>query len=714
MAAVSAAPWPGQLRDETCDENVRRPRDLRHDWPMRSRRQFLQAAGSIGATLAMGMPRARAQGNVWTERREFFPQGVASGDPAPTSVIVWTRLQPQAGDPRKTHLILVEVARDKAFKKMETMAFMPVTAATDWTCRFMASGLKPATEYWYRFTDGDGNGSRIGRTLTAPKDTDDRPVRFTFVSCQDIGQSACNAYRRMIWEDERRPRGEQLGFVLHLGDFIYEVCWYPEDKPGGRRYSRRIRDLFRYPDGEHLHDYHLPVTLEDYRTAYRAYLQDPDLQDARARFPFVPVWDNHEFSWQGYQGIQVFDGKPRPAQTRKVIANQVWWEFQPARIAKPGPKYEDLYVAPKVEDAPIATFDADGFGTEPNNITAVESLRIYRSFRYGRNAEMILTDNRSYKTADVDLGAFSPEEFTYFSDEDAARIVDDGRTNNGGKPPATLRFGDQDVPNPEINSARQSYLGAKQRAWLIDQLRASKAPWKIWGHSFGTLAWRSDLQNLPAGLGPKWPGKGYGLINGGFYSEHDEIFKAVRAHGVTGLAIVAGDKHSFWAGLSTADLPPRAYDPVAVEFVTGSISSLGMAEASPYVIKEDDPLRALYLIGNKEKFVPSINFTILHGVRSALALKDGDVAKARALRNPQVSPNLSFVDLAGHGYSMVTVTKDALETEFVCIPPPLERSATPDGGPLRYRVTHRAKLWKPGEQPHLEQKIVEGDAQYSI
>jgi alkaline phosphatase D len=101
-------------------------------------------------------------------------------------------------------------------------------------------------------------------------------------------------------------------------------------------------------------------------------------------------------------------------------------------------------------------------------------------------------------------------------------------------------------------------------------------------------------------------------------------------------------------------------------------------------------------------------------VRSALALKDGDVAKARALRNPQVSPNLSFVDLAGHGYSMVTVTKDALETEFVCIPPPLERSATPDGGPLRYRVTHRAKLWKPGEQPRLEQKIVEGDAQYSI
>jgi alkaline phosphatase D len=682
---------------------------------MRSRRQFLQAASSLGAALAFrdGSARSRPPFEDWTERREFYPQGVASGDPAPTSVILWTRRQPQAGETDAAFALGVEVARDPDFRKVVRQGIGTATADTDWTCRFLAVGLEPAREYWYRFRDRHGNGSRIGRTLTAPKESDNRPVRFTFVSCQDIGQAACNAYRRMIYEDERRPRDQQLGFVLHLGDFIYEVCWYPEDKPGGKRYTRRIRDLFRFPDGENLHDYHLPATLADYRTVYRAYLQDPDLQDARARFPFVPVWDNHEFSWQGFQSIQVFDGKPRPAQTRKAFANQAWWEFQPARVARPGQPDRDRFEAPVVKDAPITSFDAAGFGTEPNNIAAVESLRIYRSFRYGRNAEMILTDNRSYKTADVDLGAFSPKEFPQFSDEDAARVLDDGRTYNGGRPPATLRFGDEDIPNPEINSARQSYLGAKQRAWLIDKLRTSKAPWKIWGHSFGTLAWRSDLQNLPAGLGPRWPGRGYGLINGGFYSEHDEIFTAVRMHDITGLAIVAGDKHSFWAGLSTADLPPRAYDPVAVEFVTGSISALGLAEASPYIIKEDDPLRALYLVGNKEKFIPSINFSILHGVRSALALQDG-VEKARALRNPDVSPNLSFVDLAGHGYSMVTVTKDALETEFVCIPPPLERSATPDGGPLRYRVTHRAKLWKPGEHPALEQKVIEGDAQHSI
>ncbi len=65
--------------------------------------------------------------------------------------------------------------------------------------------------------------SRVGRTLTAPAPDDDRPVRFAFVSCQDVTNSALNAYRRMIYEDVRRPRAERLSFVLHLGDFIYEI-----------------------------------------------------------------------------------------------------------------------------------------------------------------------------------------------------------------------------------------------------------------------------------------------------------------------------------------------------------------------------------------------------------------------------------------------------------------------------------------------------------
>jgi len=107
--------------------------------------------------------------------------------------------------------------------------------------------------------------------------------------------------------------------------------------------------------------------------------------------------------------------------------------------------------------------------------------------------------------------------------------------------------------------------------------------------------------------------------------------------------------------------------------------------------------------------------TLRHGVRSSLEYaKSGDVAKARALSNPQMSPHLSFVDMAGHGYAVVRASAEAFETEFVAIPRPLERSPGADGGPLTYRVVHRAAMWKPGEHPRLEQRVIEGDPKLSI
>src|SRR5215813_1777332 len=143
-------------------------------------------------------------------------------------------------------------------------------ASRPWTCRVLAAGLRPGRVYWYRFTDEHGFGSRAGRTVTAPAEADSRPVRFAFVSCQNVTQGASNAYRRMIWEDERAAEADRLGFVLHLGDFVYEVTWYPEDRPQGY-YARRLRDVVRYPTGEKIRNYHIPTTLDDYRAAYRGY-----------------------------------------------------------------------------------------------------------------------------------------------------------------------------------------------------------------------------------------------------------------------------------------------------------------------------------------------------------------------------------------------------------------------------------------------------------
>ena len=688
-----------------------------------NRRAFAKMAVAMGATAAWSDLFGTPSRIAWREHRELFPEGVASGDPDTNSVLLWTRY-PQAGKNSKLEL-RVEVAEDQSFYHVVATAKAPVSAASDWTCRVLVGGLKPAQVYWYRFTDKDGNGSRIGRTITAPDEHDARPVSFAFVSCQNANQGAQNAYRRMIFEDERAPEAEQLFFVLHLGDFIYEIVWYPEDRPQGM-YDRRLRDIVRYPQGEQIRDFHIPTTLDDYRAIYRAYLHDPDLQDARARWPFVNMWDNHEFSWLGWQSLQKFQGSTRPAQTRKVAANQAFFEFQPARMERPNGNSLEQFHGPKVVDAPVTTFDDHGLGLEANNLAAIGSLKGYRALRWGRNVELVITDQRSYRSEEpTDMQEAKPlasDDFPELIPQEAMEILDAARAYNGGKPPATIRSSDGRVEVPNFCRQRpsQTILGAEQKAWFLERLARSKATWKIWGNTTATLDMRADPQNLPAGITKPWPWDGYA----GFaiadwstaYTERGEIYDFVRDHGITGFATVAGDRHSFWAGLAAKSLPPHPFAPVGVAFVTGSISAPGIVEALEHGLPKDHPLRAIYLAQapGDAKPQPTLNMLLRHGVRSCLEYaKSGDVEKARALSNPDLSPHVSFVDMGGHGYSIVRATSEALETVFVCIPRPLERSGE-DGGPLNYRVRSRALLWEKGQAPKLDVQILEGDAKFSI
>ena len=266
-----------------------------------TRRKFLQSL-FIGFAITTKKGWANKLPTPAIERRDLFPQGVASGDPTADSVILWARRPPVKDNFSKK--LIVEISTTPDFRKILTGGTANISAESDWTCRFLVTDLKPNREYWYRFIDDQGFASRKGRTLTAPNDDSNTPVRFAFVSCQCPNEGALNAYRRMIFEDEARTEEQRLNFVLHLGDFIYEVTWYAEDNPNGNR-GRRIKNLYKFPQGRKVGNFHLPVTLEDYRTLYRAYLEDPDLQDARARWPFVCVWDNHEFAWAGYQSQYV-------------------------------------------------------------------------------------------------------------------------------------------------------------------------------------------------------------------------------------------------------------------------------------------------------------------------------------------------------------------------------------------------------------------------
>lgn len=684
-----------------------------------TRRAFLASAAAMGASLAWARAEAKPSKVNWSERRDLYPQGVASGDPMPDSVILWTRRPATPGQPAP--LLTLEIAEDEAFSRVIATARAEPKLESDWTSRVLAGGLKPAHVYFYRFTDQTGAGSRIGRTITAPTANADRPVRFTFVSCQSPNEGAQNAYRRMIFEDEARPADQRLDFVLHLGDFIYEVTVYPEDAPNGR-YGRRVREFVRYPHGEKVGNFHIPTTLEDYRLVYQAVLNDPDIQDARARWPFVCMWDNHEFSWQGYQSVQVFGGKARPAATVKVMANQAWFEYQPARGVRLPDGGRDVFVPPPVTDVLPATYDDNGLGQEPSNIAAISSLKLWRSFRYGRHLELLLTDNHSFmgpNPINDERNTFGVEGFPFAPDE-VNRIIDAGRTYDSGKPPETLRFGTDEKPNWRKNEPPASILGAEQKAWFLDRLGKSRATWKVWGNSMGALDCRADPQNTPKAPGrPEWPADGgYGMYTiadwSGHRAERAEILDFVRDHGITGFGTVAGDRHAFYAGVLAPTLPPHPFEPVAFEFVGGSITSVGGGEVLPRITKKDDPLRALsvYDPPNGAPTVSCIDFTVLHGVRAAFELQaTHDFAKAKALHNPDVSPHLKFLDQGGHGYGLVTCTAEGLSCEFVGIPNPNERATTPDGGPLTYRVRHDIAPWEKGGRPELKQTVLEGDVE---
>lgn len=684
------------------------------------RRRFMQTAAAIGACAAWG-GRAHASRTRWRERRDLYPEGVASGDPDPSSVILWTRRPYGTGD---RQLLTVEVAEDEGFRRVIARASAPVSAASDWTTRVLVGNLKPARTYWYRFSDREGNGSRVGRTITAPRPDDPRAVNFAWASCQSVNEGKLNAYRRMIFEDERAAAAEQLGFILHLGDFIYEVVQYPEEVK--TRYDRTIYEVARIPDGHKVGNFHIPLTLAGYRAVYQGYLHDPDLQDARARWPFVCMWDNHEFSWQGWQSVVKAGSFEQPGQTVKVAANQAWFEYIPARVAAPSGSLAE-FGPPAVTNVAIKSYGEDGMGDEPNNRIAVNSLTAYRAFRYGRHLDLIITDQHSYRGP----GPFDDPSLEGLGDwgdyngmfpEAVLQVLDGGRAFDGGNPPAEIGFQDKSIANPQKAASPQTILGPRQKAWFKDRLRQSAATWKIWGNSLGTLEARADPEHLPPGMTKRsWPAGQFANLGGGdhgtAWAERGEIYDLVRDAKISGFAIVSGDRHSFWAGYAAKALPPAKFEPVGLSFVGASMTSPGAMESFEHRLKKDLPMRPLYLADRADGARPEWTYNMLlrHGVRSCLEYaRSFDLARARALSNPDVAPHLEFVDMGAHGYAKARLSEDEMRTEFVCIPRPVTRSERADGGPLRYRVAHVARLWQPGERPHLTTEVLEGDAGLSI
>ncbi|MBW3535888.1 MAG: alkaline phosphatase D family protein [Gemmatimonadetes bacterium] len=274
-----------------------------------TRRDFLRAGGSAAALVAMGGALPARRGDAAPRfRADPFTLGVASGDPMPDGVVLWTRLAAdtvaEAAGLGTRVPVRWEVADDEAFRRVARRGEALALPELGHSVHAEVEGLEPGRVYHYRFTTG-GAVSPVGRTRTAPAAgaPTDR-LRFAFASCQNFEHGHYTAYRHMAEED--------LDLVVHLGDYIYEKRF--DSAPTVREHEA----------GETL-------TLEGYRARYAHYRRDPHLRAAHAAFPWVVTQDDHEVD-NNWAGPHPEDDQERGAfLLRRAAAFQTWYEFMPLR-----------------------------------------------------------------------------------------------------------------------------------------------------------------------------------------------------------------------------------------------------------------------------------------------------------------------------------------------------------------------------------------------
>ncbi len=249
--------------------------------------------------------------------RDPFRLGVASGDPLPDSVILWTRLncEPTAPDgglgAAAEHDLQVvwDVAEDPEFTRILASDLATAAARDGHSVHVDVTGLPADRWFHYRFRMGRFT-SRTGRTRTAPA-PDARPDRFV------AAVAACQHFELGTYVAHRHLAAEGADLVIFLGDFIYEG-------PAGFA-DTRVR---AHPTAEAL-------DLASYRLRYAWYRRDEDLQAAQACAPWAVIWDDHEVV-NNYAGDRPSEGEPSPAfAARRAAAYQAWWENQPVRLARP-------------------------------------------------------------------------------------------------------------------------------------------------------------------------------------------------------------------------------------------------------------------------------------------------------------------------------------------------------------------------------------------
>ncbi|KAJ9502776.1 hypothetical protein H2202_001898 [Exophiala xenobiotica] len=451
-----------------------------------------------------------------------FTHGVASGDPYPNSVILWTRCSPTFDDvnnnsttsgfvplynpvpiyndtdeakPVSTSPVCLnwKIASNNKLSSVVDSGTVYTSSDVDYTVKVEATKLSPFTQYWYQFTVCNSNQtSMVGRTKTTPAPDDNvSGISLAIYSCTNFPFGFFNAYGNPV-------RKDSVDYVIHLGDYIYEY------KNGDYGWGQSIGRV-PLPDRE-------IYTLYDYRKRYATYRTDLDLLASHQNFPWIPVWDDHEVADNTYrdgsselnntEASFVQDGGVSVDQ-RKMNAVRAYFEWIPLRQVEMG-----------------------------------DDLRIWRNFQIGNLVDLIMLDTRQYDRSITDL---------YWNTHYVHQIS---------------------------NDAGRSMMGSRQENWFYSSLIDSKnrgAKWRVIGSQ--TVFSRINESLAYGNVDPldydAWDG---------YQANRNRTYQTLYNNNITNNIMISGDSHANWVSdLVWLDHSP--YDPstgagsIGVEFAGTAVSS---------------------------------------------------------------------------------------------------------------------------------------------
>jgi alkaline phosphatase D len=671
---------------------------------MMKRRDFLRAtlvtAGGLFVPACSGesdSPQTPAPPWTLTPGEAYFPQSIASGDPKPGSVILWTRvIDPDNASDLTLHL---EIALDSGFKstlQLGGQARIQATAEAgfDHCAKVKVAGLAAATTYYYRFiyTKGDTHYvSRTGRTRTAPDEDADVPVRFAFVSCQDYIGRYYNTYHHLA-----DPTAFDLDFFVHLGDYVYETTGDPSfqlpdpnrkvtfaDEAGAISLTATAGSTF-----------YAAKSLDNYRDLYRTYRTDQALQAMHERVPMIPIWDDHEFSDDCFGATATYFGGEQNELdvNRRKAANQAWFEYMP------------------VDYAEGDSFRYDSAKAFPGDI------RIYRDFAYGKNVHLVLTDLRSYRPDhQIPEDAFPGKVFAdeaaltaafgtlpalaapYVSIDDypmhkqalttgAATLGYDAASVAGNlsvffvntvalqvdpmlmpidpMQPGLLRgfsyvdlgksgfyssIGSRYIVVKDVfdvyssqryaaSNTSQDVMGPEQEAWFLNTITSSKHTWKVWCNEYCLTPLQIDVTTFA--VPPQYQRRFYMNVDdwNGFRDKRDELLTALSA--LSNVVVITGDIHAFYASTPMVEADPTRK---IVEFVGSSISTASFRDLLISQVENDPSLAP---------------------VKDAAMILASGIDTFLTDTTAKINPHLGYANSTVNGFSVVEATSSDFTVTF--------------------------------------------------